>query len=449
MTTDLVVALLLVGGTFGLLVLAEAPIALSIGGAAIVGILYLDGSDDASSVLTSIFYNSSSRYALFVIPMYILLGCLIANAGIGENIYRAVHRVVGRLPGGLAATSVGATAMFSGISGSSAADVATFGRISVTEMSRHGYSRPYAAAVVAAAGTFANLIPPSLGVVVYGLLADESIGRLIIAAIVPGVLSALALAAFVVLRAATSAEEDGRGGRRISAPEDPPAAVETSTVAADLVGVVYAGIIFAIVVGGLYGGFFTATEAGAVGAFAALLITFVKRTTNRTRRQILGDSLRETAQVSSMIFLLLAGGAMLSYFMATSGLARQLAGWVVDLPVPPKVTIALVLLLILPIGMVLDGLSILLLMVPIVAPVALELGFDGVWFGILLLKVAEIGLITPPLGINVFIISGVTRVPTSSVFRQVRAFVALDLAITSAFFFVPELVLWLPSVAGY
>jgi C4-dicarboxylate transporter DctM subunit len=449
-TSDVIVSIFLVLAVFTVLILAEAPIALCLGGSAMAGILAIDGFSNAASVLGSVFYNSSSRYALFVIPMYILLGGLIANAGIGEKIYRTVHRLVGWLPGGLAASAVGATALFSGISGSSAADVATLGRISVNEMSRHGYSKAYAAAVVAAAGTFANLIPPSLGIVVYGLLAEESIGRLIMAAIVPGVLSAIGLATFVVVRAATSSADAGRGGRRMSLPDEAPARVEArASVAADLVGVVYAAIIFAIVVGGLYGGFFTATEAGAVGAFAALLIMFISRTAGQTRRQILGTSLRETAEVSSMIFLLLAGGAMLSYFMATSGIAANLAGWVIDLPVPPKVTIALILLIILPIGMVLEGLSILLLMVPLVAPVAVELGFDGVWFGILVLKVAEIGLITPPLGLNVFIISGVSRVAPASVFSQIRAFVVLDLAITTAFFLFPDLVLWLPSVAGY
>jgi C4-dicarboxylate transporter DctM subunit len=453
MDADLFIVLAVFVVAFAALALAEAPIALSILSAAVMGIVVTNGFENAQRVLGSVFYTATAKYALFVIPMYVLLGAVLANAGIGERIYRSVHRVVRWLPGGLAATSVGATSLFSGISGSSAADVATFGRVSVNEMSRHGYSKSYAAAVVAAAGTFANLIPPSLAIVIYGLIAEESIGRLIMAALVPGLLSALALVLFVVMRAMLSGPDGGRGARSVApAPVLPAAAAVTRPPSAwvDLVGAGYAVVIFLIVVGGLYGGYFTATEAGAIGAFAGLVIMFLSRpTSGLTRRRILGTSLRETSEVTSMIFLLLVGGALLAYLVASSGLARDLAEWILALPVPPKVTIAIILLLVLPLGMLLDGLSILLIVVPLVAPVVTELGFDGVWFGILMLKVVEIGLITPPVGLNVFIISGIAKVPTAAVFKDIRAFIALDLAITASFFAFPSIVLWLPAAAGY
>lgn len=452
MITDLSTLYLLVAGVFALAIIADAPIAFAIAGSGLAGMLASEGLENTSRLLGAVFFSSASNYTLFVIPMYVLLGALMANAGIGEQIYRTVQRVVGSLPGGLAATAVGATALFSGISGSSAADTATFGRISVNEMARHGYSKPYAAAVVAAAGTFASLIPPSVGIVIYCILASQSIGRMIIAAIVPGLLSALALTVFVVLRARLTIPEEGMGGRRNAAPESADATdaqVLRSSWLADLPGAFYAALVFGIVIGGLNGGFFTPTEAGAVAAFAALVITMIVRPTLGTRRQVLGVSLRETSEVTSMIFLLLAGGATLSYFVASSGMTAQLVAWVTSLPYSPKVVVGFILLALLPLGMVLDGLSIMLLVVPLTAQLVSELKFDGVWYGILVLKCIEIGLITPPVGMNVFIVSGITGVSTHKVFKHVRAFVALDVVITVLLFFVPEIVLWLPAKMGY
>lgn len=473
------IVLLVVLAIFLILAMAEAPVALAIASAAVTGIILTDGWGVASSVLGSTFYTTTANYSLFVIPMYVLLGSLIANAGIGAQIYRAINMIVGRLPGGLAATAVGATAMFSGISGSSSADVATFGRISVGEMARYGYSKSYASAVVASAGTFANLIPPSVGLIVFGILAEESLGKLLIAGLVPGILSAVILATFVIVRAALAKPGSGRSSERsaeeartsISIPPestdtsssndssyDPEVDQATATDIAlakgsnpfrDFAGFGYGAIIFTIVIGGLYGGYFTATEAGAVGALAALVISLTARPSGFSRRRIMGDSLRETASISSMIFLFLIAGAILSYFVASQGYASDLASWAVSLDVPPKVVIIVMLLLMLPLGMFLDGLSLMLLTVPLFIPVVHELGFDPVWFGILVLKTVEVALITPPVGINVFIVSGVVKVPAAKIFRDIVPFVILDLCVTCLFFAFPEITLWLPRVAGY
>jgi C4-dicarboxylate transporter DctM subunit len=453
----LVFAILIVLG----LILAECPIALALLTGGAVGILLTQELSSASAVLANIPYSASSSYELFVIPMYILLGALLSNAGIGEQIYRSVHRWTHKLPGGLAISAVGATALFSGISGSSAADVAAFGRISVSEMTRYGYSKGYAAAVVAAAGTFANLIPPSLGIVVYGIVAKESIGKLILAGVVPGILSMVILAMFVFVRAAGSPAEAGRGGRESSAPLPPSelttemnslsAAAGSRSWLLDGLGVFYGALIFTIAIGGLYGGFFTPTESGAVSAFAALLIAGI--TPRSVRRasfgKVIWTSLIETSQFTSMIFLLLIGGAVFSYFLAAGGYATDLAVWATGLRVPPRVLVALILLLLLPLGMLLEGLAILLLAIPIFAPIVTQLGFSGVWFGILALKVIEIGLIMPPFGVNVFVSAGVNNMPPHMVFRQILPFAALDLGVTALLFAFPDIVLWLPRVAGY
>lgn len=476
------ILMLVVVAAFLSLILLEVPVGLSIALSGVLGVALQTGIPVADRVLATTPYSGSAKYSLVVIPMYILLGTLIANSGLGAGIYRAVNRVVVRLPGGLAVTAVAATALFSGISGSSAADVATFGRISVNEMTRHGYSKSYAAAVVAAAGTFAALIPPSVTLVIYAIIAEQSIAAMIVAGIVPGAASAVCLASFVVARAWTGPRELGGSrdpkalavsmanaleGARLggtagtdrsgySRLTDPPTgdsgqdSMRRRANRADAMSVVYAALIFLIVVGGLYGGVFTATESGAVGAFAAAVIGLVahRSRTNLSLRELMQRSLHETASVTSMIFLLLIGGAIFSYFVASSGVPRALTNWTSTLDVPPMMVVALFLIVLLVLGMFLDGLSMMVLTVPLIAPVVEGLGFDGVWFGILVLKTIEIGLITPPVGINAFIISGIVNVPVVQVFRRLVPFVVLDIAVTAVFFAFPDLILWLPRLAG-
>jgi tripartite ATP-independent transporter DctM subunit len=403
----------------------------------------------AANTLDAVPYTTTARYALLVVPMFVLLGALISNAGIGNQIFSAANRLVRRLPGGLAATTVVATAIFSGISGSTAADIAAFGRLSIIEMKKHGYGASYAAAVVAAAGTFAVLIPPSIVPVLYGIIAGESVGALLLAGIVPGVISCAALVLWVV----------GRGILRPGSyiPQTAPKIVDAegkpqraSRMPREFVGLLYAAILFVIVMGGLYAGVFTATEAGAVGAFAALVIAIIaSRSQSKSLLSLIRDSIRETAEVTGMIFLLLIGGAIFAYFIVVSQLPAMVTEWALDLPIPPKALVGIFLLLLIPMGMFLDGLSILLITAPVAAPLVVALGFDGVWFGILMVKLIEIGLITPPVGLSVFIACGlVDGLKVEEVFRRVLPFVVLDLAVTSIFFFFPGIVTWLPHVAG-
>ncbi|MFV0408910.1 MAG: TRAP transporter large permease [Paracoccus sp. (in: a-proteobacteria)] len=439
---------------FVVAVLIEIPIAIAIMLAGLLGLAMDIGPAVTARVLASVFYQTTANYTLFVVPMYVLLGALMSNAGIGEQIYRSVQRVVGWMPGGLAATAVGATSFFSGISGSSAADTATFGRISVTEMGRHGYAKPYAAAVVAAAGTFASLIPPSVAIVIYSILAELSIGKMITAAIVPGALSAGALTVFVIVRAILSEPKDGRGSRRREAElghtlAEGETGVRTSSWSRDLIGVLYAALIFAVVVGGLYGGYFTPSEAGAVAALIALVIALIAKPSALSRRRILTTSLREAAEVTSMIFMLMIGGATLAYFVASTGVTMEIVAWVTELGISPSLIAGIILLLMLPLGMVLDGLSIMLLIVPTVSHLLSQMGLDGIWFGILMLKCIEIGLITPPVGMNVYIVSGLTGVSASAVFRSIWPFIVLDISLTALMFFFPQIILWLPAQMGY
>ena len=395
MTLEII--MLVAFAAFLTLILLEVPVGLAIALSGILGVALQTGMPVADRVLATTPYSGSAKYSLVVIPMYILLGTLIANSGLGAGIYRAVNRVVVRLPGGLAVAAVTATALFSGISGSSAAEMG----------GRRG------------AGSVAASMASAL---------EEA-------------------------RVGASQRTGARGSSGRSSPslDDPnEKMLRRRANRADAMSVVYAGVIFLIVVGGLYGGVFTATESGAMGAFAAAVIGLVAHRSRTTisLRELLRSSLHETASVTSMIFLLLIGGAIFSYFVASSGMPRALMTWTATLDVPPMMVVALFLVVLLVLGMFLDGLSMLVLTVPLIAPVVEGLGFDGVWFGILVLKTIEIGLITPPVGINAFIISGIVNVPVVQVFKRLVPFVILDLAVTAAFFAFPDLILWLPRLAG-
>ncbi len=438
------------------LILLEVPIGLAVIGSGLVGIVLLNGFGAAMAVLATVPLATVANYALFVIPMYVLLGALVSGSGIGDGLYSAANRLLHRLPGGLAAAAVAATSFFSGISGSSAADVTAFGRISVTGMANNGYNRAYAGAVVAAAGAFAVLIPPTIGLVIYGALAQESVGALIVAAVIPGVMSCVLLAVFVVLQGAFGRHKD-RSHISAAVPSPRPQPVDMSVPKAggrtgwrwEVTAVAYTLLLAAIVVGGVYLGIFTASEAGAIGAFVAIFVVIAShRKGDRSLWRFLLDSVMESSRFTSMVFLLIIGGAILSYFIASAGITIAIADWTLNLSVAPLAIAGVLLLVLLLMGTVLDALSTMLLIVPIAAPVIESLGLDPIWFGILVLKVVEIGLITPPVGINVFIISGIIGIPSEKVFLRVLPFVVLDIAFTIVLFFFPDIVLWLPRQAG-
>lgn len=460
------IVLLIVVAAFILAMLIEIPVGVSLAMAGSAGIFLLEGYDVVASVLASIPYSSVSSYLLFAIPMFILLGSLVSHSQIADKVFAAAYILIGWVPGGLAVATAAATAIFSGISGSSAADVATMGRISIGQMRKYGYRPEYASAVVAAAGAFAALIPPSVGLVIYGLLAKESIGAMLMAGIIPGALSGAVLMVYLGFRrtgsstvrvsepakAVTAVKAGERSARvRLSPPVlNAETGRSESRVRTLCIGLGTSGLLFVLVAGGIYSGVFTATEAGAVGAFVALMFALTLTLPNwRSAVRVLREAASEAAQLTAMIFLLLFGGAILAYLVTISNLAPTLSEWISALPIHPKFVLVLILLALLPLGMVLDGLSILLLVVPLLAPVVTSLGFNGIWFGILVMKVIEIGLITPPVGINCYIIAGIVPdVAPERVFRAVAPFVLLDIGVTAVLFSFPDITTWLPQVAG-
>lgn len=447
------IAALIVVGLLLALAAAEVPIGLALAIAGSGGLLLTNQIPQIEAIVAATPYASSSKYPLFVIPMFLLMGALLARTGVSREIFDCARLVFGRVRGGVAATTVVATTIFSGISGSSVADVATMGRVSITEMRRSGYPTEYAAGIVAAAGAFAVLIPPNIGMVVYGLVSGESIGKLLLAGIIPGGISAFALVTYVVIRGVPKVlTTSGSGEHQIEVQAGDGADDELAHgvgIVASLRGGLFAFLIFGVMGGGLYTGVFTATEAGAVGAMLALtLAVFVGRIQRLPK--LLRAAIGETVETTSMVFLLLLGGAFLTYFIVSANISPAIAAWIGQQGGPPLIVAAVLLLLLVALGMFLDGLSCILLTIPIMAPIIGDLGLDGIWFGILALKAVEIGLITPPVGLNCYVIAGLfPQVRVERIFRAVAPLVVLDLIVTAIFFAFPDIILWLPSRANF
>ena len=431
------------------LILTGMPIALALGASGFLGIVLVQGFSQATAAVGDVPFSVMSNYSLILIPMFILMGVVFAESGVAAEVFRAAARLVGRFPGGLAMSTVVATQLFSGISGSSAADVATVGRISIREMRRHGYPAPYAAATVAASAAGAVLIPPSIALVMYGVLTQESVGELLVAGIIPGALTGLAMCGLIWMLARRRSLGVGEYSVEQIESDLEREADPLLTISRNRpwwYGLAYAATLFLIVMGGIYAGFFSATEAASVGALAAIVLAVVASPRRREIARTLFASVRESVGVSGMIFGVLIGGSIFNYFLTVTGLPTDFAIWISGLDVPPKVTVALLLLALVPLGMFLDGLSLLLITVPVMYPVVETLGFNGVWFGILAVCAIEIGLITPPVGLNVFVVAGIDReVKIESVFRAVAPFVVVIFIAMIAFFLVPDLVTWLPG----
>jgi C4-dicarboxylate transporter DctM subunit len=433
-----------------LLIAAQVPVAFALGAAGLVGIFGIVGPETAENVLSSVPYGTVAVYSLSLIPMFIVMGLLLSHSGMLDGMFNIAQRATHRLPGGLGMGTVAAATFMGGISGSSVADAATLGRLSINEMSKRGYDKAYAAAIVAAANTVAVLIPPSIVLVLYGVVAGESIGKLLLAGIVPGIITSVVYASMIYW---LSRGRPDRGGRLPSADGTPskPAPVQL----ADWLGFAAGGLLFAIVVGGLYFGVFTATEAGAVGAFAAFSFSTLFIATRpqphrlRRLRSGLGGAFQEAGSLTAMLFALIVGAALFTQFLVLARVPSRVSDAILALDVSPGLIVILLLLALIPLGMLIDGLSILLIVTPLAYPIVTELGYSGIWFGILLVKMTEIGLLTPPVGLNVFVVSGLfPDLRVEQVFRRIWPFVLAELLTVALFFLFPDIVLFLPELSS-
>jgi C4-dicarboxylate transporter DctM subunit len=423
------------------LLAVEVPVAFCLAGSGTVGLLMLRGSGVAGATLANVPYQAAASFTLTVVPMFILMGMLAMHANIAEDLFRITHRLFRRVVGGVAVATVITCAGFSAVCGSSVATAATVGRLTISEMEKYGFSSGFAAAVVASAGTLGVLIPPSIVLVLFGIITNESIGKLLIAGIIPGILSAGIMGAGILFLAQLGVGFD-RSATATPTQEGEP------EKPAGYGGVARLVILFAIVIGGIYSGLITPTEAAAIGALSALAMLLLRIASERMSVwSTLFGALRDSASVTSMVFAIIVGSSIFSYFIVSAGVPTAFSRWVLDFDLPPLLLVLFLLLSLIPLGMFLDGVSILLITVPLYYPVVVTgLEFDGLWYAILTVKMIELGLITPPVGVNAFIVSSMVKGNgLEKVFRNMWAFIALDLIIFAVLFAFPGIVTWLPG----
>ena len=396
------------------------------------GFAYLNGFHAAINLLSRDVFEVITNYGYTVFPIFILMGQIGFNAGIAVRLYGSAHKFIGHIPGGLAmATVVGATA-FKAICGSSAATSATFASVAIPEMERYGYDKRLSTGVVATVGTLGVIIPPSVTLIILGILTEQSIGQLFLAGIIPGLVIALFFIGVVY------------GWAKINPAIAPMS--ERSTWKArmrSLPDVFWVVLIFCLVVGGIMQGFFTPTEAGAVGTFAVLLLAVAKR--DMTFKTYV-KSVKESLRTAIMLLMLIAGSTVLGHFIAVTTIPQAAADWIVALPLNRYVIMILICLVFEIGGSFIDDLAFLILATPIFYPAVLKLGFHPLWFGIVIGVVAMIGVVIPPVAICVFVVKNISKVPMGVIYKGVTPFLISLILVWAMLFLFPQMALWLPSV---
>lgn len=420
-------------GILFLIMFLRVPIGVAMALVGIIGFSYLVSVEGALHVAAAEVYSMFFSYSLTPVALFIFMGQIVFRSGVGERLYRTVYSWLGHLGGGLSMATIGACAGFAAICGSPTASVATMGTVCLPEMKRYNYDPALATGCVAAGGTLGILIPPSVTFIVYGILVEESIGKLFIAGIFPGLLltGLFIFTIFVITR------RNPRLG-----PPGPRATWRERLIS--LTGVWEMLVLFALVMGGLFAGLFTPTEAGALGAFGALILGLAKR--RLTRREFI-MSLFETLRTTSMVFVILAGTSILGRFLAVTKIPFELAGWVSELPVSPMAIFAVIVLMYIIAGCVIEALPLIMLTVPIFFPVVVALGFDPIWFGVIIVLVAQMGLITPPVGVSAYVIKGVAPdVPLGTIFRGAITFLPAMVICVIILMAFPQIALFLPNL---
>lgn len=411
------------------------PIAFAMGAAGGIGLYILEGPSAALSHLALIPWDEGRNFVLVTIPLFILMGQLVYHTGLARDLFDAVRTWIGWVPGGMAVASVLACGMFGAVTGSSLATVATMGSIVMPEMSRLGYDKRLATGVLAASGTLGILIPPSIIFIFYGVMTETSIGALFIAGIVPGIITALVFSGIILVRCALDPS---------LGPAGPSATwAERIRMSSRLLPLV---LLFLLVIGGIYAGVFTPTESAGVGCIGVLAMALV---TGNFRLDGMRRALVETVNVTAMIFAVIVGGYLVARFLALTGIT----GAVVDglLAMGPSRVVFLLMLVVLfvVLGAMLDVFGMLVLTIPFVMPIVIELGIDPVWFGVFAVLMAELALVTPPIGANVFVMNRVaTDVSMEDIFRGVVPFFIGVLGVVLFLILFPGVALWLPGLMG-
>jgi tripartite ATP-independent transporter DctM subunit len=415
------------------LLLSSMPVAFVMGAVGVVGFAAVINTPAAMSMMTAELTSTFASKSLTVIPLFVFMGQIAFHSGISRRLFDAAYHWLGPLPGGMAMATVGACTGFGAICGSGPATAATMAAVALPEMKRYRYDMELATGAVAAGGSLGMLIPPSVVFIVYGVLTEQSVGKLFVAGIVPGLLIATLFCLTILLKCIRHPH---------MGPTAPP--ISWAKKFRALGGVGETLLLFALVMGGLFWGLFTPTEAAAVGAAGSLLIALARRGLSWT---MLHRSLLETVRTSCMVLAIVAGAVIFGRFLAVTGIPTELAGGLASLPLPGWGVMAIVVLFYLICGCFVDALALLLLTVPIFYPVVTDLGYDPIWFGVMIVVVTQMGVISPPVGVNVYVVSGMERdVPLHTVFRGALPFLAALLIAAVLLTAFPDLTLLLPRL---
>ena len=409
------------------LLASSMPVAFAMTLVGVVGFAVAVSAPAALHVLATDYYDTFSSYGLTVIPLFVFMGQVAFHAGISKKLFDAAQSWCGWLRGGLAMATVGACTAFGAICGSGPATAATMAAVALPEMKRYKYHPGFAAGTVAAGGSIGMMIPPSIVFIVYGVMTEQSIGKLFIAGSVPGLLVAALFMATIALACAL---------RPALAPAAQPATWRERF--RSLAGVAETLVLFALVMGGMFAGWFTPTEAAAIGAAGSVAIALVSR---KCGFRMLATAMGETLRTSCMVLVIVAGATVFGHFLQITNVPTELATWMAGLPLPAWGVMLLMIFFYLLAGMFLDALAVVMLTIPIFYPVVLNLGFDPIWFGVIIVLITQMGVISPPVGVNVYVVSGMDRaVPLQSVFKGALPFLLALVAAALLLVAFPQIV---------
>ncbi|HKK29529.1 MAG TPA: TRAP transporter large permease [Alphaproteobacteria bacterium] len=429
-TSGIIVGLVL----FGMLGFG-VHIGVALGLCGTLGTFLVIGPDAAIAQIATIPFSTTNSFTLAVIPLFILMGSLATQAGLTTDLYRAAYNWLGRLPGGLAMATTMASAAFGAASGSTVVNAAVFTRMALPQMTAFGYDKRLSAGCIAASGTLASLIPPSILMVIYAILTEQSIAFLLMAGLLPGLLSGGMYMAGIYAIAKYRPEMAPRAIERISLQER----------FRSLSGVWGIGVLFLLVIGGIYAGFFVPTYAGAVGAFGAFLIVLGKRRLDRTTTLA---TLKDAGVTTSVIFIIVIGGIIFARYLTYTGLVADITDLLLSLELNKYTYLLAFAVIYLVLGMLIDPIAIMVITLPVMFPILTGAGFDPIWLGVIAIKLAEMSLVTPPVGLNVYVVRSASPVPLKleEVFAGVMPFLAIDVVTLLLLIFIPEITLFLPQL---
>ncbi|MBN1410715.1 MAG: TRAP transporter large permease [Spirochaetales bacterium] len=415
------------------LLLTSMPVAYAMAICGFAGFAIVVSPQAAFTMVVHDLFDTFYSYSLTVIPLFVFMGQIAFHAGISRRLFNTAYKWLGSLPGGLAMATVGACTVFGAICGSGPATAATMAAVALPEMKRYRYSEELASGSVAAGGSLGMLIPPSVVFIVYAILTEQSIGRLFVSGILPGLLIACLFCLTIYLNCRINRNLGPQGPRTTFLEK-----------IRSLSGVAEILIIFVVMMAGMFLGFFTPTEAAAVGAFTTLVVAFIKR--EISIKKVI-QALFETIRTSCMVMVIVAGAVMFGHFLAVTQIPSELATWLSGLPLPPWLIISFVILFYFIGGCFIDALALILLTIPIFYPVITKLGFDPVWFGVIIVVITQMGVISPPVGVNVYVVSGMERdIPLQVIFKGALPFLYALFIAAGILIIFPQIATWLPNL---